>query len=92
MPALPASNSRCSAWRHPVFTAGIGEHNPEVRAGICAQSAWLGIELDPVANRNNHPCISTPDSAVRVWVIPTNEERMIALHTLHTLGELQTGV
>ena len=75
-----------------VFTAGIGEHDPEVRAGICAQSAWLGIELDPVANRNGNPCISTPDSAVRVWVIPTNEERMIVRHTLQTLGELQTGV
>jgi acetate kinase len=70
-----------------VFTAGIGEHDPQVRAGICAQSAWLGIKLDIVANRNGNSCISSPDSTVRVWVIPTNEERMIALHTLHTLGE-----
>lgn len=74
-----------------VFTAGIGEHNPAVRDGICAQSAWLGIALDLVANRNGHPGISTPDSAVRVWVIPTNEELMIARHTLHALGELQAG-
>ena len=75
-----------------VFTAGIGEHNPDVRAGLCAHSAWLGIDLDPEANRHNHPCISTSDSAVRVWVIPTDEERMIARHALHTLEELQTGV
>ncbi len=64
-----------------VFTAGIGEHNPEVRAGICAQSAWLGIRLDEEANRNGNLCISTPASTVRVWVIPTDEELMIARHT-----------
>ena len=75
-----------------VFTAGIGEHNPEVRAGICAHSAWLGIDLEPEANRQGHPCISTPDSAVRVWVIPTNEELMIARHTLHLLEDSQTGI
>ena len=75
-----------------VFTAGIGEHNPEVRAGICAYSTWLGIDLEPEANRQGGPCISTPDSAVRVWVIPTNEELMIARHTLHLLEDSQTGI
>ena len=64
-----------------VFTAGIGEHNPEVRAGICAQSAWLGMELDAAANRNGNLGISAPDSTVKVWVIPTDEEVMIARHT-----------
>ena len=64
-----------------VFTAGIGENNPEVRAGICAQAAWLGVKLDDAANRNGDAQISTPDSAVAVWVIPTDEELMIARHT-----------
>lgn len=64
-----------------VFTAGIGEHTPHVRAGICEQSAWLGVRLDKVANEKGGPCISTTDSAVSVWVIPTNEELMIARDT-----------
>jgi acetate kinase len=65
-----------------VFTAGIGEHAPEIRARICNQSAWLGIRLDPEANHAGGPCISMPDSPVTVWVIPTNEELMVARHTL----------
>jgi acetate kinase len=65
-----------------VFTAGIGQHAPEIRARICAQSAWLGIRLDPASNRTGGPCISRPDSPVTVWVIPTNEELMVARHTL----------
>lgn len=64
-----------------VFTAGVGEHAPEIRASICAQSAWLGIRLDPVSNQAGGPCISMPDSPVTVWVIPTNEELMVARHT-----------
>ena len=60
-----------------VFTAGIGEHCARVRAALCSNLAWLGIKLDEQANR-----ISAPDSAVSVWVIPTNEELMIAQHTL----------
>src|ERR1035437_10475155 len=64
-----------------VFTAGIGEHAPEIRARICEQSAWLGIRLDPESNRAGGPRISTLDSAVSVWVIPTNEELMVARHT-----------
>ena len=65
-----------------VFTAGIGEHAPPVRARVCENAAWLGIRLDPVANVDGGPRISTVDSPVSVWVIPTNEELIIARHTL----------
>ncbi|MEZ5583735.1 MAG: acetate/propionate family kinase [Candidatus Competibacteraceae bacterium] len=63
-----------------VFTAGVGEHAPLIRAGICEQSAWLGIKLDETANQRGGPCISTAGSEVSAWVIPTNEELMIAQH------------
>jgi acetate kinase len=72
-----------------VFTAGIGENSPEIRRRICEASSWLGIELDTEANSNNHPRISTPNSKVSTWVIPTNEELMIARHTGALLGLLQ---
>jgi acetate kinase len=65
-----------------VFTGGIGEHAAPVRARVCEQAGWLGIRLDAAANRSARPRISAPDSAVSVWVIPTNEELMIAMHTL----------
>jgi acetate kinase len=65
-----------------VFTAGIGEHSAPVRAALCAKLAWLGIKLNERANASNGPRISASDSAVPVWVIPTNEELMIAQHTL----------
>ena len=65
-----------------VLTAGIGENSPEIRARICVSAAWLGIRLDERANRSGGPRISAPDSRVSVWVIPTDEERMIAEHTL----------
>jgi acetate kinase len=64
-----------------VFTAGIGENSVPVRAAVCAKLAWLGVELDEAANAINGPRISTADSKVSVWVIPTDEERMIAEHT-----------
>jgi acetate kinase len=64
-----------------IFTAGIGEHSAQVRAALCAKLAWLGVKLDSPANASNGPRISTPDSRVSVWVIPTNEELMIAQHT-----------
>jgi acetate kinase len=69
-----------------VFTAGIGENDAEVRAGVCERLAWLGIDFDPAANAANAPVISTPKSAVTVRVIPTDEERMIAIHTLAVVG------
>jgi acetate kinase len=69
-----------------VFTAGIGEHSAEIRARICAASAWLGIELDASSNAKHGPRISTAKSRVSAWVIPTNEEFMIARHTGRLLG------
>jgi acetate kinase len=65
-----------------VFTAGIGEHAPSIRARICRDAAWLGIRLDETANDGGGPCISAADSPATAWVIPTNEELMIARQTL----------
>jgi acetate kinase len=65
-----------------VFTAGIGENSPAVRAALCDSLAWLGVKLDKSANASGGPRISAADSSVSVWVIPTNEELMIARHTL----------
>jgi len=69
-----------------VFTAGIGENSPEIRRRICNASAWLGVEVDDAANTDHSPLISTSNSKVSVWVIPTNEELMIARHTGSLLG------
>lgn len=69
-----------------VFTAGIGENHAAVRARICARLAWAGIEIDADANARNAERISTPGSRVAVYVIPTDEERMIALHTLNVIN------
>ncbi len=69
-----------------VFTAGIGENSPEIRRRICQASAWLGIELDARSNATTGPRISTRVSRVSAWVIPTNEELMIARHTGMLLG------
>ncbi|HJU18800.1 MAG TPA: acetate/propionate family kinase [Stellaceae bacterium] len=63
-----------------VFTAGIGEHAVPVRARICAGAAWLGVALDPAANAAGGPCITRPESRVSAWVVPTDEDRMIAQH------------
>ena len=65
-----------------VFTAGIGENSPDIRARVCERLAWLGLALDAAANRGGGPRISTEASRVTAWVIPTDEERMIAEHTL----------
>ena len=69
-----------------VFTAGIGENSAEIRKRICDASAWLGIELDEPANEKCLSKISTAGSKTSVWVIPTNEELMIARHTGLLLG------
>jgi acetate kinase len=61
-----------------VFTAGIGEHAPEIRRRVCGRSAWLGIVLDLDANERGDECISTATSRVSVWRITTDEERVIA--------------
>ena len=65
-----------------VFTAGIGERAAPIREAVCRQAAWLGLEFDPAANDGAGPRISTPASKVAAYVIPTNEEAMIARHTL----------
>jgi acetate kinase len=69
-----------------VFTAGIGENSAEVRRRICQASTWLGVALDAEANAIGAPRISSPGSKVSAWVIPTNEELMIARHTGSLLG------
>lgn len=69
-----------------VFTAGIGEHSALVRAALCRELGWLGVVFDEQANEANGPCISAEGSKVSVWVIPTDEERMIALHTQGLTG------
>jgi acetate kinase len=65
-----------------VFTAGIGEHASEIRSRVCARCAWLSVILDERANGAGQIRISTEASRVRVYVIPTDEERMIAEHTV----------
>jgi acetate kinase len=65
-----------------VFTGGIGENAAIIRSRVCRDSGWLGIVLDEEANEGGGPKISRRDSLVNVWVIPTNEELMIARHTL----------
>lgn len=72
-----------------VFTAGIGENSAEIRRRICEACAWLGLELDTEANANRGPRISTSQSKVSAWVVPTNEELMIARHTWTLLGLMQ---
>ena len=64
-----------------VFTAGIGEHAAPIRERVCQAAAWLGVELDPAANAAGGPRISAENSRIPAWVIPTNEELMIARHT-----------
>ncbi|MDM0045736.1 acetate/propionate family kinase [Variovorax dokdonensis] len=68
-----------------VFTGGIGEHAAPVRQRVVAQMAWFGAELDAEANAANATCITTPASRCAVYVIPTDEELMIARHTLRAL-------
>ncbi len=73
-----------------VFTGGIGEHIVPIRARVCHAAQWLGVSLDEAANERGGPCISSADSAISVWVIPTDEEYMIARHTLAVLADAQT--
>jgi acetate kinase len=72
-----------------VFTAGIGENSAEIRRRICESSAWLGIELDTAANERNASLVSKAGSRVSAWVVPTNEELMIARHTGVMLGLIE---
>ncbi len=70
-----------------VFTGGIGEHAAAIRARVCQGAAWLGLELDEDANAADGPRITQPGSRVAAWVIPTNEELMIARHTRDVLSQ-----
>ncbi|GAA0604390.1 acetate kinase [Craurococcus roseus] len=70
-----------------VFTAGIGEHAAPVRAAVCQACAWLGIELDPVANASHGPRISCPRARAAAYVIPTDENLTIARHTRALIAE-----
>ncbi len=69
-----------------VFTAGIGENSPVIRARILETASWLGVKVESSANERGDTCISAADSLVSVWVVPTNEELMIARHTQHLLN------
>jgi acetate kinase len=64
-----------------VFTGGIGEHAAEIRARVCRDAAWLGIGLDEAANRASAARISREGSAASAWVVPTDENLMVARHT-----------
>jgi acetate kinase len=72
-----------------VFTAGIGENSAEIRRRICKSAEWLGIDLDEAANARKGPRISSAKSSISAWVIPTNEELMIARHTGLLLGLIE---
>jgi acetate kinase len=69
-----------------VFTGGIGERSAAIRERVCREATWLGVALDPAANEGRGPRISTVSSRVPAWVIPTNEELMIARHTKRLIG------
>jgi acetate kinase len=68
-----------------VFTGGIGENSAEIRARICRGAAWLGVTLDEPANLTGGPRIGAAGSQAAAWVLPTNEELMIARHTYRLL-------
>jgi acetate kinase len=68
-----------------VFTGGIGENSAEIRERVCRQARWLGVKLDEQANRNGGPRIGGATGSVGAWVVPTNEELMIARHTRNVL-------
>jgi acetate kinase len=69
-----------------VFTGGVGENAAAIRAQVCRDAAWLGLDLNEEANERGASCISRPDSRITAWVIPTDEELMIAQHTRRVLG------
>ena len=75
------SPRRWAAWMRSCSPPGIGENAAVIRERVCRDAAWLGVELDAAANSAGGPRISAPASRVSAWVIPTNEELMIARHT-----------
>jgi acetate kinase len=70
-----------------IFTGGIGENSAEIRAKICQWTEWLGLELDVSANEAGAPCISMPNSKLTGWVVNSDENRMIAQHTLQQISD-----
>jgi acetate kinase len=68
-----------------VFTAGIGENSVSIRARVAERLGWLGVAIDAVENARHARLISRPDSRIPVFVVPTDEELMIAQHTLSLL-------
>jgi acetate kinase len=73
-----------------VFTAGIGENSPPIRARIAEKLAWLGVVFDSAANADGKSVISRPESRAALLVVPTDEESMIAQHTLTLLPQQAT--
>jgi len=69
-----------------VFSGGIGEHSSQIRDAICQRCKWLGLKLDEAANQQNQSQISTTDSPLRAYIIPTDEAQIIARHSLPLLG------
>jgi acetate kinase len=69
-----------------VFTAGIGEHAPEIRARVCNAAAWLGAQCDAEANRGHGPRLSPQGAKMAVWVVPTDENLMIARHVARMMS------
>ena len=74
-----------------IFTAGIGENSPVIRGRICEGLKWLGITIDPAANEYGRGCISPADASPSVWVVPTDEQRVIADHTLAVIRARRDG-
>ena len=81
--------SACGGLDAFVFTAGIGERSPEIRAAVCEQLDWLGLELDERANQLGELKISKDSSPVSIWILPTYEELMIARHGARLSAECE---
>ena len=81
--ALAASMNGLDAL---VFTAGIGENSAEIRHRVCLKAQWLGVQMNQQANADANMCLSEENSKTSVWLIPTDEELMIARHTCEQLG------
>jgi acetate kinase len=72
-----------------IFTGGIGEHAAQIRARVCTDAQWLGVAFDDAANAGHGPRISRPGARVSAWVIPTDENLMVARHTQRLLDAHQ---
>jgi acetate kinase len=68
-----------------VFSGGIGENDAATRAEVIEGCRWMGAILDPQLNTGGDGCISAANSSIPIWVIPTDEERLIARHTMRVL-------